>query len=315
LPLLPSDGRVIVGTGVGSAEALGDWMAQSDAAPPAAHLVQLDELCTLLVRGGWQGSGLLPFLVECFDCPAVYDIPFRKQPVHVVEPTTILHAGTTPEWFWKNMQERDFPGGFGNRLFFGTGPKKPPIALPPRPDETLLGLVRDALDGMDRYTGELSLAGEAAALWDEFYARWMASVGAFDELTGAATRRVPAYAMKLAIAYAAVEGTGPTITAEQLAAAVAVAEWGAQCAERLIQQHRAQSTAARCEALVLDVLRDGALPPWKIHRRIGGRFSADELQKGGDRPGAHRRRGRSRDNGARSPPACLRLGRRKTREA
>jgi hypothetical protein len=283
-PLMPGDARVAVTRGIGSVEAMGDWMAQSAVplgGPRPAHLVQLDELCTLLVKGNWQASGLLPFLVECFDCPPIFEIPYRNKPVRVKEPTVLLYAGTTPDWFWKNIQERDFHGGFGNRLFFGTGQKKAPLALPPKPDPVRMTRVAEALDALDLgYEGELWLAADAEGPWQDFYERWNAALGGYDEMTAAALQRIPVYALKLALAYAAVEGTGPRITAEEVTAAIAVAEWGAACTQRLIALHTSQAPSARCEALVLTVLRrQGPLPPWQIHRRISGRFSAEELRR------------------------------------
>jgi len=117
LRLLPDHGVKLL-RGVGSAEALGDWMQQSEDGPAISHLLFIEELATLLTRGGWEGSTLLSFLTETFDTPDKYEIPFRKNPVLVQEPTPTLIAGTTIEWLWKGLREIDVHGGFGNRLFF-----------------------------------------------------------------------------------------------------------------------------------------------------------------------------------------------------
>src|SRR5438094_6698236 len=72
--LLPEHGVKVL-RGVGSAEALADWMGELKGDSP---LIILEEFATLLGRGGWQRSTLLPFLTETFDCPSVYEGPFAR---------------------------------------------------------------------------------------------------------------------------------------------------------------------------------------------------------------------------------------------
>ena len=277
LVLLPDVG-VRVLRGVGSAEALGDWMAQSQDDEPTTHLLFLEELATLLVRAGWEGSTLLNFLTETFDTPDLYEIPFRRNPVRVIEPTPTLLVGTTPEWFWKSMREIDFHGGFGNRLFFLSGQPKAPIAMPAKPNEVLLQRVQDAVAGLGAVQpGEITLSPRALTVWEQFYAEWKGTT--FDALTAAATKRIPAYALKLAMLYASFEGTAPVITPSQVESAIVVARYGATCAGRLIDSRRSYSGQGRCEEAVLRALAKGDLPLWRLHQRIGGRFSAEEMAR------------------------------------
>ena len=73
---------------------------QSEEAPDdakVAHLLLLEELGGLLARGGWDGSTILQFLTEAFDTPPVFEIPYRKNPVRVFEPTPTLIAGRGSE--------------------------------------------------------------------------------------------------------------------------------------------------------------------------------------------------------------------------
>jgi hypothetical protein len=61
---------------------------------------------------------------------------------------------------------------------------------------------------------------EAERLWDRFYMTWE-----LEERTGlyaAAVKRIHVYIRKLAMTYAALEGTLPEINVEQLKAAIAV---------------------------------------------------------------------------------------------
>ncbi len=98
-------------------------------------------------------------------------------------------------------------------------------------------------------------------------------------MMAAATKRIPTYAMKLSLLYAAFEHTVPEITEEQIAAAISVAQYGVLCTERLIQNQRQFSTQDRCEQAVIRVLSKANLPPWRIHQAIGGRFTAEDVVK------------------------------------
>ena len=276
LRLLPDQGVKVL-RGVGSAEALGDWMQQPDEGPTVSHLMVIEELATLLTRGGWEGSTLLSFLTETFDTPDRYEIPFRKNPVLVEEPTPSLVAGTTIEWFWKGMREIDVHGGFGNRIFFITGTPKPPIPLPAKPTPEIVAELRTILHGLQQYpVTELFLTPEANALWVEFYHAWKGT--SWPELTTAAIKRIPAYIIKLSMVYACLEKT-PLITKDQLQAAIMVGNYGAKCADRLMNRHRQHTVQGKCENRVLHVLQDVNLPTWKIHRRISGSYTAEELAR------------------------------------
>ncbi len=275
--LVPSSAMKVL-HGIGSAEALADWMTQPAEGDPVAHLLVLEELATLLRRGKWEGSTVLHFLTETFDTPPVYEVPFRKNPIKVVEPTSSLIAGTTSEWFWKAMAEEDFHGGFGNRLFFLAGAPKEPIPMPPKPVARPLEQVRAELAALTSVpAGEVQLAADALPVWDEFYRAFKRTK--FQSLVSAATRRIPTYALKLGLVYAAFEHTVPWITKDQLEAAVAVSGFGAKCARWLVEQRQSFRQEHRCETAVLEALERADRPAWRIHHAIGGRFTAEELNR------------------------------------
>jgi hypothetical protein len=276
LRFLPEQGVKLL-RGVGSAEALGDWMQQPEEGPAVSHLLFIEELATLLTRGGWEGSTLLSFLTETFDTPDKYEVPFRKNPVLVQEPTPSLVAGTTIEWLWKGLREIDVHGGFGNRIFYMTGTPKPPIPLPAKPNSDALAEVRDHLQRLANHpTMELFFQPDAQQLWHEFYLAWKATTWA--DLTQAAVKRVPTYIVKLSMVYACFEGTS-LITADQLKAAIKVGHYGAKCADQLMNRHRQHTVQGKCEARVLAVLAEADLPAWQIHRRISGSYTAEELAR------------------------------------
>jgi hypothetical protein len=157
---------------------------------------------------------------------------------------------------------------------------KPPIPLPKKPDEYLFGQLREKLDQLDKIEPcEARLTPDAEGLWNKFYIAFKHTLLVVDPLTAAMTKRIPTYAIKLVMTYAALERTLPKITAEQIAAAVKVANFGLNCAEHLIRGRQEFSTQGRCEKAVKKALESTQLPPWKIHHHIGGRFTHEELMR------------------------------------
>jgi hypothetical protein len=267
--------------GIGSAEALGDWMTQPDEGPKVSHLIFLEEMAELLDRSNWNGSTLLSFLTTTFDAPSTYEAKYRKNPVFVVDPTPSLVAGTTPEWFWQSFRPNNMRGGFGNRLFFLTGKAKKGVALPSRPDPNVLALVQAHLGRLTTLPAEsveLLFEPEALKRWVEFFNHWEAVTSSFPELTRCATKRILAYILKLCMVYACFDRTVPTITREQLDAAIAVGEYGARCADKLMEQNQQRETVqGKCEARILHELQKCDLTGSKIHRRLGGHYPAKQF--------------------------------------
>lgn len=220
--------------GGGSGEGLADEFSKAE--PGRGFLLYAEELSQILRPGRWDGATLIPFLTQCFDCPPRYEVKFRKSPVTLEQPTPCLLAGTTPDWFWQDFRARDFQGGFGNRIFFLTGARKPALPLPESPD---LGIASRAVKALDAVTsGEARLEARARRLWEEFYVAWEAESSRRDPLFLAAVQRIHPYILKLAMLYASMEGTLPEITCDQLKAAILVGRYGEACvAELLALQH------------------------------------------------------------------------------
>lgn len=233
--LLAPSTRVI--RNLGSTEGLADALKREDGADMVA-LFFWEELTVLLARGRWTGSTILEFITETFDCPSEWGMKYRKDPISLVAPTPTILAGTTCEWFWKNARSDDFFGGLGNRFLYLTGPKKKPIPNPSEPDSTALQRVRDALAGLSELSPvEARFDTAAGRLWERFYMSWEQR-----ERTGlyaAAVKRVHVYIRKLAMTYAALEGTLPEIGIEQLKAAIAVGVYAAECAKALVDAQNA----------------------------------------------------------------------------
>lgn len=221
--------------GGGSGEGMADEF--SGAALGEGLLVYVEEFAQILRPGRWDGATVLPFLTQCFDCPARYEMKFRKSPVKLEEPTPSLLAGTTADWFWGDFRAKDFAGGFGNRLFFVTGERKSPIPLPAAPDISGISSAVDALASIKPC--EARLGPRAVSLWEQFYNAWVAEDARRDALLREAVQRIPAYALKLGMCYAAAEGTLPEITNDQLSAAILVVRYGEACVAELLSLQNA----------------------------------------------------------------------------
>jgi len=221
--------------GGGSGEGLADEFC--DVEPGYGLLLYAEEFSQVLRPGRWDGATLMPFLTQCFDCPPRYEMKFRKSPVQLERPTPSLLAGVTPDWFWQDFRAKDFQGGFGNRLFFFAGARKPSMPLPETPK---LDAISSAVDSL-AVVGpcEARLEAEARALWEKFYRAWEAEESRRDPLSLAAVKRIPSYVLKLAMLYAALEGTLPEIMYDQLSAAIQVGRFGEKCAQELLSLQNA----------------------------------------------------------------------------
>lgn len=266
--------------GGGSGEGLADEF--SGAKPGQGFLLYAEEFSNILRPGRWDGATLIPFLTSSFDCPPRFEMKFRKAPVALEQPTPSLLAGTTPDWFWQDFRARDFQGGFGNRLFFFAGPPKPAMPLPESPDLEAISRAVDALAAIQPC--EAHLDARARALYSEFYCAWNAEESRRDPLLLAAAKRVPAYILKLAMLYAALEGTLPEITCDQIAASILVGNYGRECARELLSlQNAGTNPRKELEGRILRYVvasRDGTPRKRDIYRALARHYKdAEEFDR------------------------------------
>ena len=139
-------------------------------------------------------------------------------------------ACTTEAWFWGAVRDSDFEGGFANRFVYVTGPANEPLPLPGIPNLTAAVSAISRLRTLPEQ--EARLERQAERVWEQFYLAWRKEK--FAPLEGAAVKRIPAYVLKLAMTYAALEGTLPEIRKEQLSAALVVGAYAAKCTRQLI---------------------------------------------------------------------------------
>jgi len=288
--------------GGGSGEGLADEF--SSAEPGQGFLLYAEEFSQVLRPGRWDGATLIPFLTQCFDCPPRYEMKFRKSPVELEQPTPSLLAGATPNWFWQDFRANDFQGGFGNRLFFFAGARKPAVPLPESPSLEVISCGVDALAAIQPC--EARFDTKSCVPWDKFYRVWDAEESRRDPLLLAAVKRIPAYILKLAMLYAALETTLPEITCEQLEAAILVGRYGEDCAKELLSlQNSGTNPRKELERRILalvDAEPSGAVTKREIYKRLWRHYpdaeafnrAFDSLVRAGELFTKHEGRGRVR---------------------
>jgi hypothetical protein len=182
-------------------------------------------------------------LTEIFDCPEKYEREYRKKAISLDRPVCSILAGTTEVWFWRDVKDIDFEGGFGNRFLYLTGPSNSPVPFPGVPN------IQFAIDALRKLKElpeqEARLDPKARQIWEGFYYAWRKEQSQLSPLERAATKRIPSYALKLATTYAALEDSLPEIQAEQLTAALLVGNHAAKCARHLIAVRFSGSNAYR----------------------------------------------------------------------
>jgi hypothetical protein len=255
-------GDIKIISGAGSGEAMADQFQGLE--PGAPVVISLEEAAELLRRGRWEGSTVIPFLTTCFDCPSKYELPFRKNPVNLDQPTPSLIASTTPDWFWQSVKLADFQGGFANRILYFTGERKDPIPLPSLPDLDLIRMKVDEL--IEQETVEAKFGPGAVNLWEAFYAAWGEKQQKLETMLQVAIQRIPAYVIKICMVYAALEKTLPEITRAQLGAAILVGNYCVKCAEELLSlQNSGTNPTKELERRILSyVKREGG----QVNKRL-----------------------------------------------
>jgi len=252
LRLIPD--HVTLVQNVGSTEGLADKLKREDDNDTVA-LFYWEEFAALLARGRWSGSTVLEFLTEAFDCPSTWGLEYRRNKVEIHRPTPSILTGTTPEWFWKHAKSEDFYGGFGNRFVFLKGDRKPPIPNPIQPNLTKVQCVRDAFERIAQI-GHTSAEFDAAAasVWGKYYLQ--SELQRPEGLLGAATKRIHVVVRKLCMVYAAVEGTLPFITEDQLRASISVGRYAFLSMKSLLEvQAVGRSRDGELEQRFLEWLR------------------------------------------------------------
>ncbi len=285
------DESVIHLPGIGSAEGLLDVFSHLETEIDATGkvisqvrvgrrrvLLRLAELSSLLRKCRQEATANLgATLTTLYDCPEEMRLPNRQRPIKAEEPFLAVSAGTTAEWLQRDLHEDDVHGGLANRFMIIVGSIKGPLPLPPGPvvpsldaAERILREARDRHTVVRRYdlgTG----AREVFRTWYiEEHGREYAS-----PVLGALSARLHTHVAKVALVFAAVEGT-PQITEGQMQAAVEFGDYQRK-AQAAVFTGFGDPAGLKIERRIVDALRrKGPLPGWGIQQAVR-HVAADEL--------------------------------------
>jgi len=185
------------------------------------------------------------------------------------EPFLSIIGSTTAEWLRNSLTLDDVRGGLAGRFLYFVGQEKAPIPFPPPAEPGPLAAAERVLRAArDRHCTlrEYPLAPAAAELWAAWYVaerRRKYPTPMLDCLA----QRLHLHAWKLALVYAALEGT-PEVTAEQLAAACTFADYQRE-AQAVVFRGLGDSETKQTEDRVLAALeKHGPLASWELAQRV-----------------------------------------------
>ncbi|MBC8229497.1 toprim domain-containing protein [bacterium] len=245
-------------------------------------LVICTELATLLKKATQETSkGLIPVLTQAYDCRPFLENPTRVNPLKARAPTVAMLGVSTAEWLERNLDIGDVFGGFGNRFVFYNWAPTGPIADPIEPDGYLIRQIEEYLiktltvqrEKQNKFTWDAN-AKDLLTKWynERYYCEYKS------EVIAAIVERIDTNMRKLALLYAALENEADDfeIHLDQLQSAIAVAEYWQAVAIDLFGKF-GFTKATRDEMRVLGALGDEKLTKGALHRRLGGRLSAKEV--------------------------------------
>jgi len=268
--------KVRVVQGVGSAE--GFLTLLGVGGTPQRLLIHLNELSTLLRKGGQDATRtLLPFITEIFDCPPKSELLVRNNPVVALEPFLGVHASTTREWLLNSLNVDDVRGGLAGRFIYISGHEKPPIPWPPLPDDDARdSSIRTLIAAKERHEIEPHIY-DCDAHAHDYFSEWYITERArtySNELRGCLAQRFHLHAWKVAIIFAALEGT-PIITGDQMRAACAFADYQREVQTYVFENLEDEERPMRAGALERRILKylksaDSTLTFADLRRKLGG---------------------------------------------
>lgn len=187
--------------GLGSAEGLFDVLNGSR----KIVLVAEEEFRSILAKGSQPGNMLIPKLTNLYDCRNRETLLTRSNPVEAKEPFVSLITGTTQAWLQKYFERGDVEGGFGNRFLYVIGEPSSPNPFPAKVDRDGLEMLAKEIIKVRSWAERqavLQTSEEAKQTFAIYYLEQYERSKS-DELTAVLSRRMPAYAWKLALLYAA----------------------------------------------------------------------------------------------------------------
>jgi hypothetical protein len=215
-------------------------------------------------------SDFIETLTQAYDMPPELDNHSMTNPISAPKPCVSVLGATTYGKLRRRLLAEEIEGGFANRFMYFVGERKPPKSLPPRPNQNLLNTITTILHDTTtkwNYT-EFKLSDEAFKLWDDFYCREYSTEYdsvAIDEVIA----RLTTHTLKIALIYAATENNEPVINAEQMQAAIDVAEYLRKSALKIFAM-RSGAKYAKIEEMILIFMQeqDGGITATEVWKAV-----------------------------------------------
>lgn len=263
--ILAIDPEFVILPGIGSPEGLLSVMQDHP-----KILVAVNELKIILAKGAQEATrGLIPRLVELYDCKPHVSLPNRKNPITVIDPCLILSTSTTQEWL-HSMDPADVHGGLANRFLYFTGPDKAPLHLPPSRDQhkfNRLVLELQTLRQKHCFTlpKAIPFSDRASARYKPWYDAYRSSESD-SEILDIVGQRLHTHAMKLMLIYAVMDGSD-VIEPEHVDAGCAFADQQRKV-HKVVFEGFDDTAMAKIDRSILVALRQfGDMKTWELRRK------------------------------------------------
>ena len=215
-------------------------------------------------------SDFIETLTQAYDMPPELDNHSMTNPMSAPKPCVSVLGATTFGKLRRRLLAEEIEGGFANRFMYFVGERKPPKSLPPRPNQNLLNTITTILhDTTTKWNHtEFKLSDEAFQLWDDFYCREYSTE--YDSVTiDEVIARLTTHTLKIALIYAATENNEPIINAEQMQAAIDVAEYLRKSALKIFAL-RSGAKYAKIEEMILIFMQeqDGGITATEVWKAV-----------------------------------------------
>jgi hypothetical protein len=268
-----------IGSGEGIIEEAKVGLEKVETRELASMLLLIDEFNSVLRRGAWTGSTLIPTLKQAFDPRPVWQSGTKNNRTELRNPPMLATLLGIETQDLAEMEDRDVRGGLGNRVLYVTGNLKRTgwESMFMGPEQRRWKQLRDTLMRKVRHwhkekSTEFSLTDAALnGLWKKF---WISKEdrGADKERIRLLSIRDSTHVAKVAMLYAALEAGSPRVTEEHLEAAIAWIDYCLLCRYQIFADAGLRPWVKR-ERDIVEYIRRQSKPV--THRHARRRF--DEI--------------------------------------
>ena len=235
-------------------------------------LVVENEFASVLRMTERPGNTLSAILRDAWDARTLQSMT-KGSPARATGPHVTVIGHITTEELRRLLSATESANGFANRFLYVCARRRQllpeggrPIAWGALPEE-----IGDAVEAA-RDVGEVTRTPTARDIWGAAYPRLSASAPG---LYGAVTGRAEAYALRLALVYALMDGAA-RIDTEHLDAALAVMEYCLAGARHIFDVATGNPVADRIEAALADA--PSGLSRTDVHRVLGRNHAAAQVE-------------------------------------